>query len=206
MAAAAGPPPRAATPASSTPAASPRQPACTMPTEPGPASATGRQSATSTIAATPGRVVSCPSASCGWSASTATRVPWTWRPCASRAAPTCARTRSRFSRTRSGSSSVPTPRLSEANGPSETPPRRVGVVVGHSDERLARGVDLPNDLALAVACLETPRRQPEAARVAGDVDRARRAEVLAAEAPDHRRAGAQLAPEAAHEDADAVEI
>src|SRR5215212_9684374 len=55
----------AATPASTTPAASPRQPAWTAPTTPaaGSASSTGAQSAVSTASTTPGSVVTRPSAS-----------------------------------------------------------------------------------------------------------------------------------------------
>ena len=52
----------ARTPSSSTPAASPRQPAWTIATAPSPPSATGRQSALSTIAPTPASAVACPSA------------------------------------------------------------------------------------------------------------------------------------------------
>jgi len=44
---------------------------------------------------------------------------------ASGSAPTSAQNRRRFSSTRSGSSAVARPRLSEANGPSLTPPSRV---------------------------------------------------------------------------------
>ena len=53
----------ARTPSSSTPPASPRQPACSIATAPSPASATGRQSAVSTIAPTPATSVAWPSAS-----------------------------------------------------------------------------------------------------------------------------------------------
>ena len=117
-----------ATPSSSTPPASPRQPRVEhRRRRPAPASATGRQSATRTIAATPGARRDLAVGLLDRSgSSTTTRVPWTWRPCASRAAPACARTRSRLAATRSGSSSVSRPRLSDAYGPSETPPRRVG--------------------------------------------------------------------------------
>src|SRR3954451_4229864 len=96
-----------------------------MPTPSGATSAMGRQSAVSAIAATPGRAVTWPSASgrASGSAST-TAVPWTWWAWASRP-PVRRSTRARFSPTRPGSSSVLIPRFSDANGPSDTPPRRV---------------------------------------------------------------------------------
>src|SRR4051812_20450029 len=108
-----------------TPPASPRQPAWSIPTPSGATSAIGRQSATSAIAATPRSAVTWPSASRTVSGSAATTsVPWTWRTCARRP-PARWATRVRFSCTRPASSSVHRPRLSDANGPSETPPRRV---------------------------------------------------------------------------------
>src|SRR3954451_7221108 len=108
-----------------TPPASPRQPAWSIPTPSGATSAIGRQSATRAIAATPRSAVTWPSASRTVSGSAATTsVPWTWRTCARRP-PARWATRVRFSCTRPASWSVHRPRLSDANGPSETPPRRV---------------------------------------------------------------------------------
>src|SRR5690349_5222951 len=76
-----------ATAASTTPATSPRRPACTAATIPASASAsrTGTQSATSTATATPGDTDTSASASptvvdpgTGACDTTTTREPWTW--------------------------------------------------------------------------------------------------------------------------------
>ena len=89
----------------------PRQPAWSIATACGAISATGRQSAVSTIAPTPARVTTWPSASSTPSESTTTRAPCTWWPCASRSRPRSVRTRSRFARTAAGSSSVQRPEV-----------------------------------------------------------------------------------------------
>src|SRR5664280_374437 len=99
----------ARTPSSSTPAARPRQPACTIATAPSPARATGRQSAVSTIAPTPRTQVACPSASIAtaspplpWTARTRwTVVPCTWRLAHSQSVASSSHSRSRAERPRS---------------------------------------------------------------------------------------------------------
>ena len=111
----------------------PRQPACSAATAPSPASSTGRQSAVNTSAGWPVSAVAWPSSSAGGragpggSVARRTVAPCTWRPYRkrSRGQPVAAATRSRFSSTLAPSSSVSRPRLREANGPVETPPRRV---------------------------------------------------------------------------------
>src|SRR5215207_5689900 len=130
----------AATPASTTPAASPRQPAWTAPTTPaaGSASSTGAQSAVSTASTTPGSVVTSPSASptvglpsggpCpSRPASTRRTVaPWTWRARAHGwpARPRTVATRRRLASARRRSSLTRNPRLRVANGALEVPPAR----------------------------------------------------------------------------------
>src|SRR3954470_19079431 len=129
-------PPRsrsAATPSARMPPASPRQPPCSAATAPRAVSATGRQSAVNTSAAAPASAVAWPSSSSagrsadGGSVARRTRAPRTRRAYrkGSRGTPTASASRARFASTLAGSSAVRRPRLSDANGPSDTPPRRV---------------------------------------------------------------------------------
>ena len=124
----------AETVASSTPAASPRQPACAAATaRPSRAqNSAGRQSATRTAQARPRSVVHAASAggrsaSASASASAAVRRK-TLAPCTCRShigrAPSSAARRLRFSATSRGASPVAPPRLSDSHGPRLTPPRR----------------------------------------------------------------------------------
>ena len=95
-------PPSARTPSSTIPAARPRQPPWSIATPRGPASAMGRQSATSTIGAASRSIATCPSASCTSVVSTSTRAPCTCRPCWRIRPPTRSRTMLRFVRTEAG--------------------------------------------------------------------------------------------------------
>ena len=92
-------------------------------------SAIGRQSAAKARIGRSGSSVQSPSPGSPRTPAAArcTSVEWIWRLIASRsgAQPTSAQSRRRFSSTRSTSSPVSRPRLSEANGPSLTPPSRV---------------------------------------------------------------------------------
>src|SRR5256714_700715 len=124
----------AATPSATMPAASPRQPQCSMATAPGAARATGRQSATSTTGATFAVSVAWTTAGAGGVSAGSgawdrrrTVVPCSWRPCAkrSRGIPTISATRSRLASTRARSSPVRQPRFRLSYGPVDTPPRRV---------------------------------------------------------------------------------
>ncbi len=135
--------------ASSTPATAPRHPACAAPITPaaGSANRTGAQSAVTMPSAMPGRSVTIASPrgpSPGFQANS-TRIasaPWTCVNPTSRsgAAPTARAARARFSSTASGESWPERLQLSEANGPSETPPWRVKKPCdgGRSGERRGR--------------------------------------------------------------------
>src|SRR6187455_337704 len=141
--------PTASTPRATTPAASPRQPQCRIATPPGPARATGRQSATKTSAAA-GRSAAGTRSAVGagmtwpstsgiaepgsakglglWTAVwVCSSAPWTCRPMATRsgAIPSAVASRRRFSATAPRSSPVRTPRLRRSKGASLTPPGRV---------------------------------------------------------------------------------
>src|SRR5215218_167851 len=133
-------PARAATPASTTPAARPRQPAWTAPTTraAGSASSTGAQSAVSTASTTPGSAVTSPSASPRgglasggpWpsrsASTTSTSAEWTCRASAHGrpARPSTVATRRRLARARRRSSPTRRPRLRLSWGGSEAPPAR----------------------------------------------------------------------------------